>query len=103
MGMSQSYGPADEQESLATIDRAIELGASPRASIALLKAAQVIAASEGRDFITPDGFHITDKCRQYLSPLIAGEDYPPFKNGLPDYVKLKNSPVPKKLATAFKI
>ena len=34
-----------------------------------------------RDFITPDGFHITDKCRQYLSPLIAGEDYPPFKNG----------------------
>jgi 6-phosphofructokinase len=56
-----------------------------------------------RDFITPDGFHITDKCRQYLSPLIAGEDYPPFKNGLPDYVKLKNSPVPKKLAAAFKI
>jgi aryl-alcohol dehydrogenase-like predicted oxidoreductase len=26
MGMSQSYGPADEQESLATIDRALELG-----------------------------------------------------------------------------
>ena len=35
-------------------DRAIELGASPRASIALLKAAQVIAASAGRDFATPD-------------------------------------------------
>jgi MoxR-like ATPase len=35
-------------------DRAIELGASPRASIALLKAAQVIAASEGRTFVTPD-------------------------------------------------
>ena len=35
-------------------DRAIELGASPRASIALLKAAQVIAASSGRDFVTPD-------------------------------------------------
>jgi MoxR-like ATPase len=35
-------------------DRAIELGASPRASIALLKAAQVIAASGGRDFVTPD-------------------------------------------------
>ncbi len=35
-------------------DRAIELGASPRASIALLKAAQVIGASQGRDFITPD-------------------------------------------------
>lgn len=35
-------------------DRAIELGASPRASIAMMKAAQVIAASEGRDFVTPD-------------------------------------------------
>ncbi|MDB5808116.1 MAG: 6-phosphofructokinase [Betaproteobacteria bacterium] len=56
-----------------------------------------------RDFITADGFHITAKCRQYLSPLIAGEDYPPFKNGLPDYVKLKNAAVPKKLKTEFKI
>ncbi len=56
-----------------------------------------------RDFITADGFHITDKCRQYLSPLIAGEDYPPFKNGLPDYVKLKNVAVPKKLKTGFAI
>ncbi|MCE9658618.1 MAG: 6-phosphofructokinase [Burkholderiales bacterium] len=56
-----------------------------------------------RDFITADGFHITEKCRQYLSPLIAGEDYPPFKNGLPDYVKLKNTAVPKKLKTAFKV
>ncbi len=56
-----------------------------------------------RDFITADGFHITDKCRQYLSPLIAGEDYPPYKNGLPDYVKLKNTAVPKKLKTEFKI
>ena len=26
MGMSQSYGPADERESLATIHRAIDLG-----------------------------------------------------------------------------
>ena len=35
-------------------DRAIELGASPRASIAMVKAAQVVAASEGRTFVTPD-------------------------------------------------
>jgi MoxR-like ATPase len=35
-------------------DRAIELGASPRASIAMMKAAQVVAASDGRDFVTPD-------------------------------------------------
>jgi MoxR-like ATPase len=35
-------------------DRTIELGASPRASIAMVKAAQVVAASEGRAFVTPD-------------------------------------------------
>jgi MoxR-like ATPase len=35
-------------------DRAIELGASPRASIALLKAARVVALSQGRGFVTPD-------------------------------------------------
>ena len=29
-----------------------------------------------RDFITPDGFHITTKCRNYLSPLIGGEAFP---------------------------
>ncbi len=56
-----------------------------------------------RDFISGDGFHITAKCRQYLSPLIAGEDYPPYRNGLPAYVKLKNIAVPKKLSAAFKV
>jgi 6-phosphofructokinase len=49
------------------------------------------------DFITPDGFHITQKCRIYLSPLIQGEAPPPFRNGLPDFVRLKNVAVPKKL------
>jgi len=56
-----------------------------------------------RDYIRDDGFHITDKCRQYLLPLIQGEDYPPFKNGLPVYVRLKNAAVPKKLDTPFKV
>ena len=50
-----------------------------------------------RDFITDDGYGITEKCRQYLAPLIQGEDYPPFKNGLPQYVTLKNVAVPGKL------
>jgi len=50
-----------------------------------------------RDFITADGFHITDKCRRYLAPLIQGEDPPPFKGGLPQYVRLKNVAVPKNL------
>ena len=56
-----------------------------------------------RKFITRDGMHITEACREYLAPLIAGEDYPPYKNGLPDYVKLKNILVPKKLKTKFDI
>ncbi len=55
------------------------------------------------EYITEDGFGITDACRTYLQPLIMGEDYPPFKNGLPDYVRLKNVLVPKKLATSFEI
>jgi ATP-dependent phosphofructokinase / diphosphate-dependent phosphofructokinase len=51
-----------------------------------------------KEFITDDGFGITDKCREYLTPLISGEDYPPYtEDGLPDYVRLKNVPVTKKL------
>lgn len=54
-----------------------------------------------RDFITPDGFGITEKCRDYLLPLIQGEAYPPFQNGLPHYVRLKNKAVEKKLITIY--
>jgi ATP-dependent phosphofructokinase / diphosphate-dependent phosphofructokinase len=53
------------------------------------------------DFISADGFGITEAARRYLAPLIVGESYPPFKNGLPDYVKLRNVAVPKKLTTEF--
>ncbi|MBL8488195.1 MAG: 6-phosphofructokinase [Rhodocyclaceae bacterium] len=56
-----------------------------------------------RDFITADGFGITEKCRRYLAPLIAGEDFPPFRDGLPNYVVLKNVAVPKKLKGDFKV
>ena len=56
-----------------------------------------------RNFITADGFGITAKARAYLAPLIKGEAPPPFKDGLPRYVRLKNVPVGKKLATTFKV
>jgi len=56
-----------------------------------------------RDYITPDGFHITAKCRNYLQPLIAGEAFPPFEGGLPKYVRLKNAPVKKKAKTDYKV
>lgn len=56
-----------------------------------------------RDFISEDGLGITEKCRRYLQPLIYGEDYPPYKNGLPQYVILKNLPVEKKLEAGFEV
>lgn len=56
-----------------------------------------------RNFISRDGFGITAACREYLEPLIRGEDYPPYRNGLPRYVQLKNVAVPKKLETGFEI
>ena len=56
-----------------------------------------------RDFISADGYGITAKARAYLEPLVRGEDYPPFKGGLPQYVRLKNVAVPKKLDAGFKI
>ena len=55
------------------------------------------------DFISADGFGITEAARRYLAPLIIGECYPPFKYGLPDYVTLQNVAVPKKLATEFTV
>ncbi len=55
------------------------------------------------EFITDDGLFITEACKEYLSPLIQGEDYPPYKNGLPDYVTLKNVAVTRKLNSDFEI
>jgi 6-phosphofructokinase len=51
------------------------------------------------EFISPDGYGITAACKEYLYPLIQGEAYPPYKNGMPEYVTLKGIAVPKKLAT----
>ena len=50
-----------------------------------------------RAFISADGFGITEECRRYLAPLIAGEDFPPYRDGLPHYVRLQNISVGKKL------
>ncbi|TPW11545.1 MAG: 6-phosphofructokinase, partial [Halothiobacillaceae bacterium] len=48
-------------------------------------------------------FGITESCRRYLEPLIKGEDYPPYRNGLPDYVTLKNVAVAKRLVGEFQV
>ncbi|MGW8369331.1 MAG: 6-phosphofructokinase [Gammaproteobacteria bacterium] len=56
-----------------------------------------------KSYISKDGFGITAACRRYLAPLIRGEAYPPYRNGLPHYVRLKNTPVAKKLNDDFVI
>ena len=54
-----------------------------------------------RRYISRDGFSITAAGRRYLEPLIRGEDYPPYINGLPNYVTLKSVPVSKQLNSNF--
>ena len=56
-----------------------------------------------REFISADGFGITPACRRYLEPLIQGEDYPPYRNGMPEYVRLLNAPVAKKIRAGFEL
>jgi 6-phosphofructokinase 1 len=56
-----------------------------------------------RNFIARDGLGITPRCRAYLEPLIKGEDYPPYRGGLPQYVRLKNVAVPKRLETEYEL
>ncbi len=48
-------------------------------------------------FISNDGYGITDECRKYLLPLIQGENYPPYRRGLPEYITLQNRLIPRKL------
>ncbi|MDA7972773.1 MAG: 6-phosphofructokinase [Gammaproteobacteria bacterium] len=54
-----------------------------------------------KNFISANGFGITARCRAYLAPLMRGEDPPPYRDGLPDYARLKNAPVKKKLKGEF--
>ena len=68
-----------------------EIGKAPLSEVANVEKMMPAA------YISEDGFGITDACREYLSPLIQGEDYPPYVNGLPDYVKLKKISIEQKL------
>ncbi|MBB3061247.1 6-phosphofructokinase [Microbulbifer rhizosphaerae] len=54
-----------------------------------------------RDYISEDGFGVTQAALDYLLPLIQGEDYPPYKNGVPQYARLKKVLVEKKLKENF--
>jgi 6-phosphofructokinase 1 len=50
------------------------------------------------EFIASDGFGVTDAFRRWCRPLIAGEDWPPFRDGLPDYLRLQLPLVAARLA-----
>nr|WP_010132472.1 6-phosphofructokinase [Microbulbifer agarilyticus] len=56
-----------------------------------------------KEFIAEDGFGITRAGRDYLEPLIQGEDYPPYKNGIPQYARLNKILVDKKLPDGFDV
>jgi 6-phosphofructokinase 1 len=85
-----------------TIDRISDKPYKWKVGVAPLSKVANVEKFMPRNFITPDGFGITEKCRAYLAPLIKGEDYPAYKDGLPQYVQLKNVAVLKKLKE-FKI
>jgi 6-phosphofructokinase len=85
-----------------TVDRISDVPYKYRIGVADLKDVANVEKFMPRDFITKDGFGITPKCKRYLTPLIQGEDYPKYADGLPVYVTLKNVAVAKKLAT-FKL
>jgi 6-phosphofructokinase len=57
-----------------------------------------------RNYISKDGFGISDKGREYLEPLIRGEDYPPYdKNGLPQYASIKKIFADKMIKKKFTV
>ena len=85
-----------------TIDRISDAPYKYKIGMAALSKVANVEKFMPKNFITRDGFGITDKCKAYLAPLIKGEDYPRYKNGLPVYVSLKNEPVKKKLG-AFEL
>jgi len=87
---------------MATIERLADAPYRWRIGEAPLKDVANVERKMPAEFITADGFHITDACRTYLQPLIAGEEPPPYRDGLPDYVRLNNKSVEKKLPE-FKI
>jgi 6-phosphofructokinase len=86
-----------------TIDRVSDKPYKWKVGMAPLAKVANVEKMMPKNFITADGFGITEKCRQYLAPLMKGEDYPPYQDGLPKYVTLKNVAVPKKLSGEFKL
>jgi 6-phosphofructokinase 1 len=80
-----------------TVDRLSDAPYKYKIGMAPLSKVANVEKFMPRDFISKDGYGITEKCKRYLTPLIQGEDYPKYADGLPVYVTLKNVAVAKKL------
>ena len=97
------YAIAGKSGVMVTIDRKSDepytwtLGEAPLSEVANVEKPMPA------DYISDDGFHITDACRRYMAPLIAGESHPEYRNGLPVYVRLKKQRAPRKTGREFEI
>ena len=80
-----------------TIERLSDVPYKYKIGVADLKDVANVEKFMPKNFISKDGFGITEKCKRYLTPLIQGEDYPKYVDGLPVFVTLQNQGVPKKL------
>jgi ATP-dependent phosphofructokinase / diphosphate-dependent phosphofructokinase len=88
---------------MATVERVSDAPYEWRIGEAPLDRVANVEKKMPKAFITDDGFGITEAARRYLEPLIRGEAYPPYANGMPRYVRLKNAAVPRKLKSAFRL
>ncbi len=91
------YALAGDNSVMPTVDRISDSPYKWEIGKASLDQVANVEKMMPRDYISEDGFGITDACRTYLGPLMEGEDYPPYKNGLPQYVMLDHKMVDKKL------
>lgn len=97
------YAIKGENAVMPTIERTSDKPYRWKIGKAPLKKVANVERMMPKNFISKDGFGITPKCRAYLQPLIQGEDYPPYKGGLPQYVRLKGVTVPQRLKSEFKL
>jgi 6-phosphofructokinase 1 len=97
------YALAGKSGVMVTIERGRGRRYSWRTGEAPLERVANVEHKLPRSYITRDGFGITAEARQYLQPLVEGEDHPPYRNGLPVVARLKLEPVPRKLRKRFRV
>ena len=88
---------------MVTIERTADQPYGWRVGEADLRQVANVERKMPRHYISEDGFGITQAARDYLAPLIVGEDYPPYRLGLPDYARLRNQPLPRRLSQPFAV